>query len=554
VKFARHCSAFIALVAALGPAACGDLGSGDKSVVIASGGDADVIVPLLWSQGQGRLYSELMFEKLADIGPARNTVGDQGYQPRLAKSWTWSADSLAVTFALDPKARWHDGRPVTARDVQFAFQVFTDPIAASAAGADLASAADSISVVDSLTCTVWFKARSAEQFHSVAYNLLPLPAHLLEKVPHDSIRASAFASHPIGNGPFKFVSWQKGVRFELAANDSFAGGRPKLSRVIFIITDGASSSARAVFAGDADFVETLTPEDLAEVARHPDVRADTIGGYDYGFLSFNLHTLGTPAPHPIFADVGVRRALTMATDRVAMVRNVLESTGRPGIGPFSRSQWSADTTLRSIPYDPAAAERLLDSLGWKRGADSTRAKGGRPLAFTMSVAATNKARPRFAELLQQSFARIGVKSSIELLDGRAMGTRVGEHKFDAALFSWRSTPSPSGSRQTWGIRSWKPGSPFNAGGFADAAFNAHIDTALSERSANAARPHFSAAYQAAIDAAPAIWLYEPMNVAAVNKRVVVGTLPPDAWWQSIRNWDVTGPARRSASDTAKKAP
>ena len=86
-------------------AACGEVGT--KTAVIAVGADGDALIPLLWTQTQARVYTELMFDKLADIGPAQNTLGDVGYEPRLAQSWIWSADSLSIAFHLDPRARWH---------------------------------------------------------------------------------------------------------------------------------------------------------------------------------------------------------------------------------------------------------------------------------------------------------------------------------------------------------------------------------------------------------------------------------------------------------------
>lgn len=548
VRSAPRWSVFVALGCAL---ACGERAGGDKTVVIASGGDADILFPLLWSQGQARLYTDLLFDKLADIGADQRTVGDAGYEPRLATRWTWSADSLAITFALDARATWHDGTPVRAHDVQFAYQLFTDTVVRSGAGADMARVVDSVTVEDSLGVTVWYKSRFPEQFHAIAYNLVPLPAHLLAAMPRDSLRTSAFARQPVGNGPFRLVSWEKGVRMEFAAYDRFAGGRPKLDRVIFTIVSDGSAATRAVLAGDADFVETVGFDDLAEVARNPDVRLVPIRGYEYGFAAFSLLMPDGRAPHPIFGDRELRRALTMAVDRAAMVRTIHDSLGRPGIGPFSRSQWTADTTLTPLPFDRAAAMRVLDSLGWRPGADGVRTKGGRRLAFTVTVLATNRVRPRYAELLQQAWREVGVAAAVDPVDPSGLTARLSSHKFDAAIFSWRATPSPSGARQTWGSAGYRAGSPFNAGGYRSAAFDAHVDSGLAARDVASARAHFRAAYQTAVDDAPAVWLYEPLVTAVAARRVVTGEIRPDAWWQSLRHWDVTGPRRVPvAGDTA----
>lgn len=534
-------------IATTGLAGCADAGAGGKTVVIATGGYADYIIPNLWSQTQGRVYSDLLFDKLADIGPSQNTIGDAGYEPRLATSWTWAPDSLSIAFHLDPRARWHDGVPVRAEDVRYAFEAYTDTLTGATAGRDMATVADSVTVTDSLTATVWYRRRTPEQFHTIAYNLVPLPSHLLAKMPHDSLRTSSFARNPIGSGPFRLVSWEPRVRVELAAFDGFARGRPKLDRVIFTVFSDASAGARAVYAGDADFIEVVTPDDAAEAARHPDVRLVKSARYEYGFMSFNLHG----APGTLFADRGVRRALTMALDRPAIVRNVYDSLASVSLGPFTRLQWSADTTLPQLPFDTAAAGRTLDALGWTRGADGVRTRGGHGLAFTITVMATNQQRTRIAELVQQAYSRIGVEAKVETLDGKAFTDRLRTHKFDAALFSLSTSPSPSGLRQTWTSAAFRPGNVYNAGGYHNATFDAEVDSGLNALDVRSARAHLRGAFQEVIDDPPAVWLYEPALPAAVSSRLVTTHWNPDAWWQSIPSWDVSGPARSGAATAAK---
>jgi peptide/nickel transport system substrate-binding protein len=102
-------------------------GAAGGTVIIATPADADALVPTIVRTSSGRLASELLFDRLADMGPERNTVGDAGFLPRLAQSWSWSADSLAISFDLDPRARWHDGQPVVAADVIAALRAIRSP-------------------------------------------------------------------------------------------------------------------------------------------------------------------------------------------------------------------------------------------------------------------------------------------------------------------------------------------------------------------------------------------------------------------------------------------
>jgi peptide/nickel transport system substrate-binding protein len=101
--------------------------SGDKhvggTIVISSAADADVLFPPLTLTLMGKQVSDQVFDNLADIGPALNTVGDAGFTPRLADRWQWAPDSQSVAFHLKPRARWHDGGPVGAEDVRYTFQL-----------------------------------------------------------------------------------------------------------------------------------------------------------------------------------------------------------------------------------------------------------------------------------------------------------------------------------------------------------------------------------------------------------------------------------------------
>jgi peptide/nickel transport system substrate-binding protein len=555
LPFARH-RVFVGLCLGLLAGACGRTG-GDSArggtIIIATGQDADVLFPPTTRTSQGNAVTDQLFERLADRGPSLNTVGDSGQVPRLAQRWEWSRDMLQVTFHLDPRARWHDGHPVRAGDVRFAFLVYTDPLASARGGGDLRAILDSISVGDSLTCTAWFKKRTPEQFDQLVHTLVPLPEHLLGRVPRDSLATSAFARQPVGNGPFRFVRWEPGLRIEIAANADSYRGRPKLDRVIWTIAPEQQTLVNQLFAGEADFLETLPVEDAAAAAEHPDVRVLRRGNFDNNFLRFNLRDGAAERPHPLFGDRVLRRALTMALDQQALVRSVFDTLGHVGLGPFVRAQWSADTTLAEIAFDRAAATRALDSLGWRAGADGMRTRNGRPLAFSLLVPVSSKYRNRFAVLIQEQLRQVGVRVDLEPLDINALIARLMAHRFDAVLDGLGLSPSPSGLRQTWTRSAAAPGG-FNLGRYVNPAFDAEVDSATTAGDISSARAHYRAAYQIIIDDAPGIWLYEPPQVSGANRRLQVGTLRADAWWYGLPTWSIAAGARLPRDDTPAKAP
>jgi peptide/nickel transport system substrate-binding protein len=521
---------------------------GGGTVVIGSAQDPKTLFPPVADGVQARALTELLFERLADRGTSLNTVGDSGFVPRLADRWEWSSDSLRVTFHLDPRARWEDGKPVTAEDVRFGFAVYTDTLVGARQGGDLRAVVDSVSVSDSLTCTAWFRQRSPERFDALVTSLTPLPAHLLAGVRRDSLAMSGFARHPVGDGPFKLVKWEQQVRLELAPSDSYHGARPKLDRVIWSFAPDASTLLKQFLAGESDFLEGVTPDDAPAVTGQPQLRLVRLGAYGYNFLQFNLRDGASARPHPIFGDRAVRRALTMALDRGLLVRSVFDTLGRVGLGPFVRAQWAADTSIAQIPFDRAGAARLLDSLGWRAGADGVRARNGKPLAFALLTPTSSKPRLSFAVLIQEQLRLVGVKVDIEKRDYPAMQDRMKKHAFDALMGGLIATPSPSGVRQTWTSAASADGG-FNFGTYTNAAFDAQVDSALTATDPRRAKAHYRAAYQIIVDDAPAIWLYEPPNLAGANARLQLGAVRPDAWWMGIPAWSIA-PGKRLPRDAA----
>ena len=145
----------VLLAAALGIAACGEAPPCAECgvIVIASGADADALLPV-FAQGVGRAVSDQLFLKLADVGLGANTVGDSGFVPRLAESWTF-ADERTLVFRLHPDARWHDGAPVTSADVAFSFNAYRDTLLGAPAG-PLLAVIDSVHVRDDRTVAFHF--------------------------------------------------------------------------------------------------------------------------------------------------------------------------------------------------------------------------------------------------------------------------------------------------------------------------------------------------------------------------------------------------------------
>lgn len=533
------------------------------TLVISTAGDPDILIPGLASTIQGTQITDLVHDRLADIGDSVNIIGDRGFTPRLADRWTWARDSLSIAFHIDERARWHDGRPVRADDVRFTFASNRDTTLASGVGALLTNI-DSVTTPDSGTAVFWFRSRAPQQFYDAVYLMPIMPAHIWRDIPPAQWRASPRARAPLGSGQFRFVRWTPRGSVEVVADSSNYRGAPRLSRVIWSIAPDFNGAVTRFLAGEADFFEALRPEDVTQLAKQPQMRIAHTKGLIYSFASFNLRDPASRArPHPLFGERELRRALTMAVDRNAVVRSVYDSLALPALGPTVRMYPTTDPNLPQLPFDLERARRLLDSLGWRdANGDGIRERNGRPLQFSIAVPGSSAARVRLAVLLQEQLRQAGVKVDVDQLDLPVLIDRLRKRTFDMAIGAWQAQASPGSVRQSWGTQGSRARNGLNYGSYESPAFDAYIDSALAAADIRQRRALFTKAYETIVQDAPAIWLAEPIPTLGYHSRLQLAPMRPDAWWAHIAEWwipadkriarDNVKPAAPSSADTAAR--
>lgn len=525
-------------------AVCGCVGTESSSakntggtLAISTGGDPDALIPSLVQSVQGAQITDMIYDRLADIGDSINILNDKGFTPRLADHWTWGADSLSIAFHINPRAKWHDGIPVRSSDVRFTVASAKDSSLGSPV-TPLITNIDSVGTPDSLTAVYWFHARSPQQFYDAVYQLSIMPEHIWKGIPPASWRASEAARNPVGSGQYRFVRWIPRAAVELAADTTNYRGAPKLSRLIWSIAPDFNTALTRFLSGETDFFEQLRPENLADVAKNPALRARQFHSLQYQFAQFNLRDPANHTrPHPLFGNRELRRALTMATDRATIVRSVYDTLALPALGPTVRAYPTTDPNLPQIPFDLPRARQILDSLGWRvTSSDSIRSRNGRPLQFTLSVPSSSKVRVRLAVLLQEQLRQAGVKMDIEQLEFPVLVEKDRKRAFDATIGQWSTQPSPGAVRGSWGTGGSRAASGNNYGSYESPVFDAYVDTALASFDPVKRKAYFTKAYETIIQDAPAIWLAEPDQTVGYHSRLQLATLRPDAWWIHIPEW------------------
>ena len=508
-----------------------------STLVMTLPADADNLIPALTDNATASEVGSLLFEKLVEPGDSLNTVGDRGFLPSLADSWSWAPDSLSIAFHLDPRAHWHDGVPVRAADVVYSYRINVSKDVGSPV-APLLAGIDSVTARDSLTPVFWFHARSPEQFFNAGAQVRIVPAHLLQSIPDTALKSSPFARKPLGSGPYRFVRWVAGSTIELAADTTFHRGRPKLDRLIWSIAPSPDAALLRLMSGEANFTEYLRPQDVQQVAKHPNLKVVSYPNLQVFYMTFNERGFGGHGANAIFADRDVRRALTMAVDRPRVVHTVLDSTARVAIAPITSVMWSYDSTLPRLPYSLDSARAILERRGWIEGKDGIRHKGATELHFTILVPSTSTVRQQVAVLAQDMFKRAGAKVDIERVDFPTMGAREAAHEFDVAVNGMSLDPSPASIRQNWSTAAANTTGRSNAGHYASREFNALIDSAASQMDPRAARDYYRRAYTTIIEDAPAIWLYEGAQYTGMSVSVQPARMRADAWFAHLPDWTI----------------
>ncbi|MGH7537666.1 MAG: peptide ABC transporter substrate-binding protein [Gemmatimonadales bacterium] len=504
--------------------------------MIATTGQPATLLPPVNDASVERDVFDQLFLRLADLEVGASTIGDSGFAPQLARSWEWT-DPLTLTFHLDPRARWQDGVPVTAADVAFSFEAYTDSVVDSPDRDALRHIA-SLTASDSLTVVVRFRDRYPEMFFDATYHVRVLPAHLLRDVPRAEWRTAAFGRAPVGAGPYRFVRWTPGQSLELVADSGYFLGRPRLRRLIWRFASDLNVAVTQVVAGEADAIEVLlTPTNIERAKAAPHLELYPYAGSVYTFLRFNLRANGEPTrPHPLFADRDLRQALVLATDRQRMVQSVFGGYAKVPPGPMSQQwAWLWVPELTVPPWDTAQAATLLDGRGWRDSdRDGIRDRGGRKLSFHLSVPTTSAARRQYARLLQEQLRVVGVEVVIDEMESTTQQEQLRAGAFDASLESLQTDPTPSsGVPQLWSRRGGS-----NHGGYASPTFDRQVAAAVSAPTAGASRAAWLTAFATLAQDAPGIMLYAPDNVAAVDRRVADVRLRPDSWWALIRTWRI----------------
>ena len=510
------------LLLSLGCTEAGGSCSNCGTVVIAAVSEPSSLLPPLVYETVGRDISDQVFERLAYLAPGSSPIDPKAYRPGLAQRWE-RLDSLTWRFHLRPDARWHDGRPVTAADVVFSFQAFSDSTIDAVARSYLVGLR--ATAEDSSTVRITFSRPSPEQLYDATYHVRVLPRHIWANIPLDRWSADTALSHLVGSGPYRVHQWHRGHFLVLAA-DTLARGSRRLSvqRAVWRFASDPDAALNLALGHEADLMETAgSPERVQRIRNDGSFRLVTYPAAAYGFLAFRVAD-ASGRPHPMLGNREVRRALSQAVDRPTLARAIFGPESKAPPGPMSQLLWIWDDRIKVLPFDSAAARERLGQFSV-----------GRQQSLDILVPGTSSTRKQLALAIQEAWRKAGVAATVTIVDFPVFQERLAKGRFDTYIGAYLDEPSPRGLADQWSRSGW---GVLNHGRYHNPVFDSLLSSAAREGTLAQARQRWIEAMDTLNADAPAIFLYAPANAAVIHRRLAGVELDPYSWISGLSEWKI----------------
>lgn len=455
----RAFAVLAAAVAAALTACSGAPSAPSEGIVLADGYELGGYNPIAGhgEAGDSKIYDGL----LRLVGGA----GLPAIEPALAQRQPdVAADGLTWTVRIREGVTFTDGTALDAADVEATYRAILDPASAS----PLATAFEMIESVEAIG--------PGEVRFALRYPYAAMPAKLLigiapaERLTGGPAGESTLNTEPVGTGPYRLESLRPDQAV-FVANENYWDGAPRVPRLTLVHVADDNSRAQRLLAGEVDGAN-LPPRLAAGFTDRDgfEVSANT---------SADWRGVTLPAGNPVTGDPAMRAALNRAVDRQAMVEHVLAGYGRPASTPLP-SVYGPDYDVGpGFTYDPAAAERLLDDAGWRRGPSGVREKDGVRAEFTVMYFPEDTLRRDLSQAFATDADRIGVRVNVQAVDRTGLPARL---PTDAGLLGGGDLPFDPDPQvyKTLHSRYADPavGSPYdNASGYANPIVDAALDAA-----------------------------------------------------------------------------
>lgn len=452
--------------------------------------------PRVGTDGQSEHIDELLFDGLVEHDASFR------FTPALAERWE-QPDQLTWVFHLRDGVRFHDGRKMTALDVVWSVDSMRNGTVISPKAATYASVSKVEATDDR---TVVFHLKHADNFL-----LRNLATGAIGIVPGGSGRD--FWRHPVGTGPFRFVSQQIDQDVVVERNPFSWSASPKIDRVRFAVVPDAITQALELEKGSADLAVNSLPMDaLPVLARRPDLEIADGPGTQIQYLAFNIRD-------PLLKQALVRKAVACAIDRKLIIATLLHGHARPALSLLPANHWAWTDAMERYDYDPARAEQMLDQAALPRASNGVR------FHLTMKTSTDEDTR-LLAAVLQQQLAKVGIVLDQRSYEFATFYSDVTRGAFQMYSMRWiGGNEQPDIFGYAFSTARFSPKGA-NRGHYSNARLDALLDDASANSDNDRRRADYVEAQQILARDLPAVNLWYKDTVVVHNRRLTQVTPTP----------------------------
>ena len=462
--------------------------------------------PRIGSDETSQRVHQLVYDYLLALDDQLRVVGG------LASSWE-QADPLTYIIHLRKGVKFHDGHELTADDVVFTFGCFIDPAFVSPRKGAYRTL-DRVEAVDPYTVRFTLK----EPFGSFPIQLV------MPVVPKGA--GPELRDHPIGTGPYKFVSFAVDDNVTLTAFPDYFRGKPANDGIVLKVVPDEIMRALELRKGSVDMVvNDLSPDVIYQLAAEKSVTIAESPGTDYAYVGINMRDA-------VLKDRRVRYALGYAIDRQAIVDHLRRGLARPAIGILPPASWAYDEHVFQFTHDPAKARALLEEAGYR----DPDGDGPEPRLRLSLKVSTNEFIRLQAAVIQQDLKQVGIDLDVRSYEFATLYADVLKGNFQLFTLQWVGVSDPDMLRRVFHSKQMPPNG-FNRGYYENPEVDRLIDEAMAATSDADRRRLYVDAQRLLAEDAPYISLWYKTNVAVSRTQIEGVKLTPSAEFTFLR--DVT---------------
>jgi peptide/nickel transport system substrate-binding protein len=464
--------------------------------------------PRVGLDAESERIDELLFDDLLSRDEHLNV------QPALAERWEIS-DPLTYVFHLHPGVKFHDGRSLTSRDVKWTFDSLLQGKIRSTKSA-VYRPVDHIDTPDSDTVVFHLK----EPFSPLLWNLSDGAIGI---VPYGS--GPEISQHPIGSGPFRFVSAELDKEVVIERNPDYWGTKARVPRVRFAVVPDTSTRALELRKGSADIVSNgLTSDMVLTLKKEPALEVQSVPGTVLNYLAFNLRD-------PVLNDVRVRRAMAYALDRRPIIEYLWRGFAEPATNLLPVQSWAYDPDVLRYDYNREKANQILDAAGYAR-IDGVR--------FHITIKTSTEESTRlFAAVLQQQLRAVGIALDIRTFEFATFFSDVTNGAYQVHSLRWiGGNEDPDIFEYVFHSAKFSPHGA-NRTFYSNPKLDALIDRAKAETDQSIRRRLYFEVQQILADDLPYINLWYLDNVVVHSRRVSNLTLDPSGSYNFLKTAELS---------------